>query len=188
MKRYERYKSSNVEWIGEIPEHWEAKKIRYVLRDSIVDGPHETPEYTNIGIPFISVDSLDDAKYVNLENVTRYISEVQFDEYNKKTQLKINDILFSKSATIGKVAIVDERKFMTWSPLAIIKCDEIKSFYLYIYYLLQMPRFIEYIKCNSTFNTQFNIGMKTLEKSMIPVPPIDEQKLIANYLDKKLQR
>lgn len=185
MKRYERYKSSNVEWIGEIPEHWEAKKIRYVLRDSIVDGPHETPEYTNIGIPFISVDSLDDAKYVNLENVTRYISEVQFDEYNKKTQLKINDILFSKSATIGKVAIVDERKFMTWSPLAIIKCDEIKSFYLYIYYLLQMPRFIEYIKCNSTFNTQFNIGMKTLEKSMIPVPPIDEQKLIANYLDKK---
>ena len=30
MKRYERYKPSGIEWIGEIPEHWKVKKLKYV--------------------------------------------------------------------------------------------------------------------------------------------------------------
>ena len=33
MERYEKYKDSGVEWIGEIPEHWEVKKLKYVTSD-----------------------------------------------------------------------------------------------------------------------------------------------------------
>ncbi len=34
MKRYEKYKNSSILWIGEIPEHWEVKKLKYVIEVS----------------------------------------------------------------------------------------------------------------------------------------------------------
>jgi len=34
MERYERYKDSGVEWIGEIPEGWEVKKLKYIVKES----------------------------------------------------------------------------------------------------------------------------------------------------------
>ncbi|MGA1826609.1 MAG: hypothetical protein ACMUIP_18300 [bacterium] len=30
MRKYEKYKDSGIEWIGEIPEHWEVKKLKYI--------------------------------------------------------------------------------------------------------------------------------------------------------------
>jgi len=41
MKKYPKYKPSGVEWIGEIPEHWETIKLKYVL-ESLESGSRET--------------------------------------------------------------------------------------------------------------------------------------------------
>ncbi len=58
MERYEKYKDSGVEWIGEIPEGWEVVPIKYNLEIPITDGPHETPEFINDGVAFISAEAL----------------------------------------------------------------------------------------------------------------------------------
>jgi type I restriction enzyme S subunit len=102
----EEMKDSGVEWLGMVPKSWRISSLRQVLSDSIVDGPHETPEYVENGIPFISVDSLNDNETVNLDIVKKFITERKYQEYNKKTKLKKNDILFSKSATLGKVLLL----------------------------------------------------------------------------------
>lgn len=180
-------KDSGIEWLGMIPKEWEVTSLRQSLEKPITDGPHETPKYVDVGVPFISVDSLSNSsKIVNLDIVNKFISEEKFNEYNKKTQLKKNDILFSKSATIGKVAIVDDRKFMTWSPLAIIKSDAKKIYYKLLYYILSSERYINHITSLSNLNTQLNIGMKVLEKSKLATSPdLTEQQKIANFLDMK---
>lgn len=185
-RKAEEMKDSGIEWLWKIPNEWRNSSLRQILREFIVDGPHETPEYVDVGIPFISVDSLDNNEMVNLDIVSRFISEKKYNEYNKKTKLNKNDILFSKSATIGKVAIVDARKYMTWSPLAIIKSDERKVFYKLLYYILSSNSYLHHVISLSNLNTQFNIGMKVLEKSRI-VTPFDliEQQKIANFLDIK---
>lgn len=181
-------RDSGVEWIGKIPENWIKTSLLNMLKTKICDGPHETPELTEDGIPFISVDSLNDSKTVNLDSAKKCISNELYEEYYKKAPLEEGDILFSKAATIGKTAIVDNRKFMVWSPLAIIKVDANKCDNTYLYYVLNCEDLINYVSLLGGYNTQINVGMRTLEKAQIPVPPIDEQKRIAEYLDSKCSK
>ena len=51
-------KDSGVEWIGDIPSHWERIKIKYLVSTKVTDGPHETPSFVEEGIPFLSVEAV----------------------------------------------------------------------------------------------------------------------------------
>ena len=172
-------------WLGKIPVSWNTSKLLYCLRQQICDGPHETPNVIDDGIPFISIDSLNESKHVDLSIVKKFISEEDYLIYRQKTNLEKGDILFSKSATIGKTAIVGDEVFMVWSPLAIIKSkvDSIQNEYLY--YLLNCDELIASIRLSGSFNTQANVGMREMERAVIPVPPLDEQKIVAQFLDSK---
>lgn len=176
---------SNAGWIGSIPSEWSAYKLLYALERPIFDGPHETPTVVDNGIPFISVDSVNDTKNVDLNVCKKFISEEDFNEYYKKTPLKQGDVLFTKAATIGKTAIVDDRKYMVWSPLAILRSGEHVN-NEYLYYVLNCPNLIDYTAHflgNSA--TQINVGMRELERAKLPVPPLSEQRQIVHFLDRK---
>ena len=62
MRKYQSYKPSMVEWIGEIPEHWKMVSLKHLVSTKITDGPHETPIFLDEGIPFLSVESVQDNK------------------------------------------------------------------------------------------------------------------------------
>lgn len=183
-------KDSGVEWIGEIPKNWDVMKLLFVLRRSITDGPHETPNLVESqeGIPFISVDSLNNTKQVDLSIVKKYISVKDYKEYRKKAFLEKGDVLFTKAATIGKTAIVDNpTEYMIWSPIAILKPNE-KCFNEYLYYILNCKEAIKYTRdIIGHETTQVNVGMRDLEKLKIPIAPFDEQKRIAIFLDSKCE-
>lgn len=180
-------KDSGIEWIGKIPDGWKRTKLLYALRTFITDGPHETPELIDSGIPFISIDSLNDSEDIDFNVCKKYISEKTFAEYSKKAKIEIDDILFTKAATIGKTAIVKKTGFMVWSPIAIIKVNHKLSYNKYIYHLLNCTKLIDNIKLLGSNNTQINVGMKELESAIIPLPPVQEQQRIASFLDSKCQ-
>jgi len=185
MKRYNKYKPSGIEWIGDIPEHWKTKRLKHLLREKITDGPHETPEFVSDGIPFLSVDSIKDGEII-FEN-TRKISEVEHVRFQQKCKIERNDILMGKAASVGKIARVKvDFEFSIWSPLALLKAktDLITSEFLE-YYLKSEYSQAEIILLSS-FNTQRNISMADIPKLNIVLPRIDEQKLISLYLDQKL--
>ena len=178
-------KDSGIGWIGEIPRDWERTKLLNCLRCPISDGPHETPNLVENGIPFISVDSLNSTEFIDLSVVRKFISDEDYSIYNAKTNLEQGDILFSKSATIGKTAIVGDEKFMVWSPLAVIKRKPESVGNKFLYYILNTYEMIKYVSLLGGYNTQINVGMRSLEKAVIPVPPLPTQQRIADYLDSK---
>ena len=178
-------KDSGIEWIGEIPQDWDRTKLLNVLRVPISDGPHETPSLVNSGIPFISVDSVGNSENVDLSVCKKFISEEDYINYSKKTKIELGDILFTKAATIGKTAIVRDEIFMVWSPIAIIKTDNEIVHNKYIYYVLSCSEFINHVSLLGSCNTQINVGMRELERAMIPLPSKDKQKSIAAYLGSK---
>ena len=188
--RKERYimrqmKDSGIEWIGLIPAGWKRTKLLNLLRQSICDGPHETPTLVADGIPFISVDSLNSSERVDIEKCKKFISEEDYHRYKVKANIEENDILFTKAATIGKTAIVGKETFMVWSPIAIIKTDSSIAVNKYVYHLLNCHDLIKYISLLGSYNTQINVGMRELEQAIVPLPPLMEQQRIADYLDQR---
>lgn len=176
-------KDSGYVWLKQIPKHWTTAKLLYVLRSKISDGPHETPNYVDKGIPFISLDSLNDGKTIDFTGCKRFITEDDYERYSLKTTLEKGDILFSKAASIGKTAIVGDEKFMVWSPLAIIKNNSSIIDNTFLYHLLNCSELIMSITLSGSMNTQINVGMREMEQARIPLPPLSEQQAIADYLD-----
>ena len=160
MERYDSYKDSGVKWLGEIPSHWDSASLLYLLRAKISDGPHETPNLIEDGIPFISIDSLNDTKEIDFSVVKKFISYKDYERYCYKTKLEKGDVLFSKAATIGKTAIVGDGVFMVWSPLAILKPNLDKISSLYLYYIMNCKKAIEEVSLSGSKNTQINVGMR----------------------------
>lgn len=178
-------KDSGIEWIGHFPTSWGKSKLLYYLKTHITDGPHETPTIIDDGIPFISVDNLNDSKHIDFNNVKKYISEDDYRKYMLKAKIENGSILFSKAASIGKTAIVGNEKFMIWSPLAIIKPNNNILNRNYLYYLLNCDQLIKTIQLSGSYNTQANVGMREIERAIIPIPTISNQQQIADFLDRK---
>ena len=177
-------KDSGVDWLGKVPEHWEVRRLKFLIRNKITDGPHETPTLTSEGIPFLSVDSIQDGEII-LDNC-RLISEIDHIRYSKKCLVECGDILMGKAASTGKIARVKSNiKLSVWSPLAVIKSDTNIIISKYLEYSLKSALSQHQIDLLCTANTQKNISMDDIPKIVLVVAPKIEQSQIVEFLDDK---
>lgn len=178
-------KNSELKWINHIPTNWENRKMISILSMRVVDGPHESPELYDDGIPYISATAIENGK-INFSLMRGYISSDYCDKCDIRYKPQLYDILVVKlGASTGQVAIVEtNRRFNIWVPLAAIRCNEKVNPY-FIYYAFQSNYFIKQMEISWTYGTQQTLGVKTIERLRVLVPPIEEQNQICNYLDKK---
>lgn len=179
-------KSKFVEMFGENPVEsgkWKVEKLGD-LCSKISDGVHAKPEYTETGMPFISVVnmntgklSFDDCKYVSVEAYEKMI---------KSTNPEKDDILYTKvGATYGISALVDtDKKFCLYVSVALLKPlhDKIDSQFLTS--TMMMP----YVKQQAD-NSIKGIGVPDLHLNQIrafkiAVPPIELQNDFATFVQK----
>ena len=176
---------SGFQWIGRIPRMWEVERIKRIVSQKITDGPHETPTLEEKGIPFISAEAIKNEK-IDFAKKRGFISLEQHEIYSKKCKPQRNDIFIIKSgATTGNVAYVDtDIEFNVWSPLAVIRCDENRAYYKFVFYQFLSDVFTKQVELSWSFGTQENIGMGVIGRINLVIPPIIEQHRIASYLDK----
>jgi type I restriction enzyme S subunit len=99
-----RMKDSGVEWLGEIPEHWEVKRVKNL--GTIRYGLGEPPEYVDDGLPFIRATDINRGK-VNLDAVRKVRSEDV--PWSRRPKLHLGEILVVRSgAYTGDSAIITE--------------------------------------------------------------------------------
>ncbi|OZI12961.1 type I restriction endonuclease subunit S [Bacillaceae bacterium SAS-127] len=166
---------------------WKVLKIKRVLEIPITDGPHETPEILEEGIPFLSAESVKKGK-LNFGLKRGYISSEDYEKYIKKCKPQRNDIFMVKSgATTGNVAMVEtDEEFSIWSPLALIRANQEKVLPRYLYYFIDSLAFREQVEISWSYGTQQNIGMKVIENLFISLPPLFVQSKLVNYIEKKV--
>lgn len=175
-------KDSGIEWIGKIPEDWRAIQLKNLCSEEITDGPHETPDFIDAGIPFLSVDSIQNGK-LDFEDC-RYISNEAHEEYKQKANPKKGDILLGKAASVGKIAMVEvDFEFSIWSPLALIRPNISKLIPKYLEFYLKSDIVQDQISILSSENTQKNIGMNKIRRIKIVTPTVTEQIEIADFLN-----
>ena len=179
------YKDSGVEWIGEMPEGWEAFKIKHIVAVPVTDGPHESPQLVDEGIPFISAEAVKGNK-LDFSLMRGYISKEDHEVYCKKVRPQREDIFVVKSgATTGAIAIVDtDDEFSIWSPLALVRSKKPDYIQRFVYYAMLSDSFRKQIELGWNFGTQQNLGMNVLENLYIACPLSTEvQQQISDYLD-----
>ena len=180
---YENYKDSDIDWLGDVPEHWDVAAIKHIVSTPVTDGPHETPEFIDEGIPFVSAEAVSSGE-IDFGKKRSCISQANHDRYCLKYKPQLGDIFMVKSgATTGTTAIVDDkREFNIWSPLAAIRCDK-NSHPKFVLNFLRSRNFQEGVTVNWSFGTQQNIGMNVIENLQVTRPPLEEQKTIVSFLD-----
>jgi type I restriction enzyme S subunit len=149
--------------------------IKRHLKQKITDGPHETPEFVDEGIPFVSIEAV-----VNDEldfSRARFISLHAHVEYSRKVAPKRGDVLLAKTgATIGKAAVVrTDASFSIWSPLALLRprADTLRPEYLW--YVLRTRSAQSMIREFATQSTQPNVSMPDIAALPIRVPRLTAQ-------------
>ncbi len=185
-KKYLKYKASGVPWLGDVPEHWEVLPIKRIVSTPVTDGPHETPEILDEGIPFVSAESVRNNK-IDFNKKRGFISEDDHRRFSLKYHPKRNDIYMIKSgATTGNLAIVEtDEEFNIWSPLAVIRCHHKKSNPRFVLSAMNSREFQTSVELFWSYGTQQNIGMNVIQNLVLFLPPLPEQQAIAAFLDRE---
>ena len=185
---YPAYKDCGVAWLGRVPEHWRVIPLKRWVSTKITDGPHETPEFFQVGVPFLSAEAVSDGR-LDFGRRRGLISREQHDIYCRKCCPMRNDIFMCKSgATTGKVAIVEtDDEFSVWSPLALIRVDPRKVLARLLVEVLRTRYLQRQIHETWSYGTQPNLSMGAMERLVVTLPPLDEQKAILDSLDPCLE-
>jgi len=186
MKPYPRYKDSGVKWIGEIPDQWIAVAIKRIVEVPVTDGPHETPEFLDEGVPFVSAEAIKNDR-IDFSRKRGFISREDHERYSQKYLPRRGDIYMVKSgATTGNIAAVEtDEEFNIWSPLAVIRPHTRRAATRFVFFFMKSRPFMQGVELGWSFGTQQNIGMGVIENLHLALPPIHEQESIGAFLDAK---
>ena len=174
-------KDSGIEWIGEIPEHWEIRKLKNIFLLSTGTTPKDfdkISEEDNLINWYTPSDILDSCN--DLFSSQRKLSEKVIYE-NKISLFPIGTLLYvGIGASAGKVGYANENGYSNQQITGLIPLECYSRFYFY--YLSALK---DKIRDNAFFTTLPIINNAYLGQELIPYPPIHEQQSIANYLVQK---
>ncbi len=151
--------------------------------ERITDGSHFSPKTVDEGFPYITVRDIDKDN-INFESC-EFVTKEDFSELSKNgCSPKLNDLLFSKDGTVGKVALVsNDVDFVVLSSLAILtpKLNLINPSFLF--YVLKSPDFVNTAIGKKTGVAIRRIILKNLKEISVPIPSLLIQKKIVSKLD-----
>ena len=175
-------KNSGVEWIGDIPSEWKIIKNKYLLNSLYSGGtPSSANEdfYSENGVAFVSISDMSKTKYIY--ETKKKLTTLGLQDKNLKV-LPIGTILYSIYATIGEIAELKVEATISQALLALNINENIDKQY-YKYNLMAMK---DYVFSNANGNTQFNLNAEKVWNFILVLPPLHEQKKIADFLDSKV--
>ena len=185
MRHYPEYKESGIEWIAEIPAHWESKKLGHV--STIFKGgtpKRNVDRYFQGDLPWarpIDITALQGAMYI--QDTEIHITEEALNNSAAK-RLPQGTVLLTSRTTIGETAITTV-PMATNQGFANFVCNE-QLFNVYLAYYLQAIK--ELLISLGSGSTYLEVTKGTLVGVRIPLPPLSEQTQIANFLDHKTEQ
>ena len=184
MERYTEYKDSGVQWLGKIPSHWDCMKLKALCQ-----------MYGRIGFRGYSKDDLvDEGKGAITLGPSNFVDgELNFDKcsylswqkYYESPEIMVNngDIVFVKTASVGKVAIARSLPQETTVNPQILVFKRIACNPFFLNYFLQSSKLQGWVIASANGSTILTISQVTIGDYPIFVPSKAEQDAIVRYLD-----
>lgn len=190
--RYKTYKDSGIEWLGEIPEHWEVKRLKNLF--SLGTGLSITKKnLLDIGVPCVSYGEIH-SKYDFEVNPQVHLLKCVEEEYlitSKRSLLKKGDFIFADTSEdiegSGNFTYLnsDINVFAGYHTIAAKPKRKFNA--RFIAYLFDSITFRHQIRSNVAGIKVYSITQGLLNKLFVYLPPNQEQTAIVQYLDTKTQ-
>ena len=183
-------KPSGIEWIGDIPAHWEVKRIKELF--SFGKGlPISKEDLIENGVPVINygqIHSKDNNGTSIKDSLIRYV-DLNYKNTNMTSLVESGDFIFADTSEdldgCGNCIYVDSKYPIFAGYHCIILRSIKRNSSKYLAYLFQMDAWRTQIRRDVTGVKVFSISKKILGKSYILLPPRYEQECIVNYLQEK---
>jgi len=183
--RYDKYKATEIQWLENIPIHWKFDRIKNLTTtQSGTTPPSGVSEYYDNGLHYwVRTTDLNNNR---LSKSEYKITNIAIERFGLKF-IAANSVLlamYGGMGTIGKNSILEEPVTINQSVCAIYPNN--KRFYsTYLWYYIQYFRPTWEIFANSARKDP-NINQEAIKRLWITLPPMEEQKAIADYLDDKI--
>lgn len=182
-------KDSGIEWIGKIPKEWEVNKIKRMcyLKGRIGWQGLKASEFIEDG-PYLVTGT--DFKNGRVEWESCYhISNERFVEA-PEIHLKKDDLLITKDGTIGKLAYIDFLPGPTSlnSHLLLIRPTNNQCLNKFLFWMFSSSIFKFYTGLAQGGSIMESLSQKKIGEFSIPLPQLQEQQAIADFLDEKCSK
>jgi type I restriction enzyme, S subunit len=181
MKKYNSYKDSGVEWIGEIPRHWIISKFKYETKLPVQYGINSSSDnYIESGTRFIRTTDIINTE--ELKDGGVYLDENTIEETYFTNKY---DFLVSRSGTLGRTYIhLSDERFTYGGYLVRFNFGE---YYLtkFLGYFSNTKSFDDWIELNTIVSTIGNVNGQKYNNLPFTLPPLHERQQIVQFLDTK---
>ncbi len=188
MPAYPHYRDSDVAWLGEVPEHWDLKQLG--LLGTFFKGSGGTKEdEVEDGVPCVRYGDIYTQHQYFIRETRAGITEESAEKY---TPIRYGDILFAGSGEtieeIGKSAVNLIAGPAYCGGDVIVFRPSIEANATFMGYAADCSTSIYQKACMGRGVTVMHIYSRELRQLLLPLPPLDEQRAIAAYLDRETER
>ena len=188
FRPYREHRNSYVEWLGEIPVHWDVSTIKSLARPgyrTFVDGDWiESPYIAADGIRLIQTGNIGTGKYK--EQGFRYISSETFKSF-RCTEIEPDDILICRlGEPVARACLAPRlgKRMITSVDVCILKLRE-KASAQFLVYSMSSSHYLDWVGSLVRGSTRDRVSRSMLGSFVVPFPPPAEQRAIANFLDRE---
>jgi type I restriction enzyme, S subunit len=175
-------KDSGVEWLGEIPSHWEVLSLTRVVK-RFVDYRGRTPEKVDEGVPLITAGAVRNGR-IDHARAPEYVTEGVYRHLIERGTPVVGDILFTSEAPLGEVGLVEDPRIACAQRIIMFKVDRtVMDPAFLLLFLLSLPGRTE-IASRASGSTAEGIRADRLRMASIPVPPLSEQERAAAWISR----
>ncbi len=176
MERYSEYKDSGVQWLGEIPSHWELLKMKYAFKErSEKNHPNEEPLCATQSRGVIP-QSLYEGRVVVVNKGFEGLKLV-----------KVGDFVISLRSFQGGIEYAYYQGIIS-AAYTVLQPKE-SDMAPYFKYMFKSHDYIQLLQtCVTGIREGQNINYPLLAKKAVPIPPMEEQHAIVSYLDTKCSK
>lgn len=171
--------------LGRVPEGWKVVSLRKIS-ETITKGTTPTTyghNYTKTGISFLRVENITESGHIDLNDIKFISSEAN--EFLNRSKLEEGDVLFSIAGAIGRCALVSSGILPANINQAISLIRFKNGEQLNLEFILQMLLSINVksqIELEATSLAQTNLNLEQVKNIKLPIPPLPEQRRIAEIL------
>lgn len=183
-------RDSGVEWIGQIPAHWEVRQLGYVARE-IQTGPFgsqlHAEDYIEGGTPVINPANIRAGMVVPDYSCT--IDETTCSRLQRHA-FRQGDIVFARRGEMGRCALITDKEvgWLCGTGCLNVRFDDQAVDSTFVVMALGTPGVKEQLQLASVGSTMENLNTSILARTVLPTPPLVEQKAIVAFINNEADK